>query len=185
MTARRDDGWGPAMRALSSDRHRAFVQFYVLGTVQNTHKDNYGSQAAAARAAGFGRPTSKPITLAHIAWRLMQDERIQTAVAEESRKLLRAGAPEAVRAVLAGIADPKSKDHARFCAMVLDRTDPVETTHHVSVEKKTPDILIVTDQVLQRIEVLALKAGLDPVRQVAAVKQIEGTATEVKDDEQH
>jgi hypothetical protein len=54
-----DKNWGelgPAMRALPNNRWRAFVEFYVLGTITNTRKDNIGPQAQAARKAGFGGP---------------------------------------------------------------------------------------------------------------------------------
>src|SRR5262245_43992865 len=63
------------MRALRSDKHRVFVTYCVLGNFKNPAKANYGRGAAAARSCGFGPPTSKPITVAHIAWRLLQDER--------------------------------------------------------------------------------------------------------------
>ena len=97
---------GPAMRALPNDRWRLFVETYLWETFTNGNKNNYGAQAAAARKAGFGTPRSKPITLAHIGWRLLKDDRMVAAVAEESRKLLRAGAPQAVKAVHDGILNP-------------------------------------------------------------------------------
>jgi hypothetical protein len=49
---------GPAMRALPSNRWRAFVEFYLL------EEPGHGAQAAAARKAGFGRSDSKPSTMA-------------------------------------------------------------------------------------------------------------------------
>ena len=66
----------------------------------------------------------------------MRDERIVAAVAEESRKLLRSGAPDAVKAVRDGIRDREHKDHARFVAMVLDRVDPITRHQHVEVIHK-------------------------------------------------
>lgn len=130
---------GPAMRALPNDRWRAFVEFYLLETYTNRHKNNYGPQAVAARKAGFGSPKSTPRALAHIGWRLMRDDRMIAGIAEESRKLLRAGAPEAVRAVHAGIRNPDHKDHARFVAMLLDRADPVESKQLIEVTHKHLD----------------------------------------------
>jgi hypothetical protein len=44
--------WGPAMAALPSDRHRAFV--LALFEV----KPGYGANVAAPKIAGFGKPTS-------------------------------------------------------------------------------------------------------------------------------
>ncbi len=140
--ARRDADWGelgPAMKALPNDRWRAFVEFYVLETFRNGAKNNYGAQARAARAAGFGSPKSKPKALAHMAWARMRDDRMIAAIAEESRKLLRSGAPEAVKAVHAGIRNPDHKDHARFVAMVLDRADPVESKQLIEVTHKHLD----------------------------------------------
>jgi hypothetical protein len=122
---------------LPNNRWRAFAEFYVLDTYTNSHKNNYGPQASAARKAGFGGPKTKPRTLAHIGWELMRDDRMMAAVAEESRKLLRAGQPEAVKAVHAGVRNPEHKDHARFVAMILDRSDPVESKQLIEVTHRT------------------------------------------------
>jgi hypothetical protein len=141
LPARRDE-WGelgPAMRNLPNAKWQAFATFYVLDTYTNSHKNNYGPQASAARKAGFGGPKTKPKTLAHIGWKLMRDDRMMAAVAEESRKLLRAGQPEAVKAVHNGMRNPDHKDHARFVAMVLDRADPVESRQFVEVVHRTVD----------------------------------------------
>src|SRR5262245_55333734 len=140
--ARRAETWGemgPAMKALPNDRWRAFVEFYLLATYENRNKDNHGAQAAAARAAGFGKPTTKPSAMAHMAWRLMRDDRMIAAIAEESRKYLRSIAPEAAKAVLAGIRNPECKDHGRFVAMALDRADPVQTHHTMEVTHRHVD----------------------------------------------
>jgi hypothetical protein len=139
-TAKRDWGeLGPAMKALRNDRHRAFVDFYLIETLSNGNKRNYGAQARAARKAGFGGPNTPAHSYAQIGWELMKDGRIVAAIAEESRKLLRAGAPEAVKAVHAGVRNPGHKDHARFVAMVLDRADPVESRQLVEVTHRTID----------------------------------------------
>ena len=130
---------GPAMRALPNDRWRAFLEFYLLGTFTNHRKNNFGAQAEAARKAGFGGPKTKPSAMAHIAWRIMSDDRMIAAIAEESRKLLRSGAPEAVKAARNGVRDPTHKDHARFVAMVLDRTDPLESHQTIDVIHKHVD----------------------------------------------
>ena len=71
--AHRAETWGelgPAMRNLPNNRWRAFAEFYVLDTYTNSHKNNYGPQASAARKAGFGGPKTKPKTLAQIGWEL-------------------------------------------------------------------------------------------------------------------
>lgn len=122
--------YGPCMRALPNDRWRLFVESYVLGVTRSGHPN----AAAAARVAGFGKPNSTAVRMAHLAWKLMRDDRIVAAIAEESRKLLRSGAPEAVRALQAIVRNPEHKDHIRGVAMVLDRADPVTTISHAQVD---------------------------------------------------
>ena len=114
------------MRALRS-RHRIFVEHYVFGTLTNSNKNNYGTGAEAARKAGYGSKTARPLTLAHIAWCLMRDDRILAAMAEETIKARRATYLDAVKALQDGIRNPDHKDHARFVAMSLDRNDPIES----------------------------------------------------------
>jgi hypothetical protein len=124
---------GPAMRALPNNRYRAFVEFYLL------EKPGHGAQTNAARRAGFGHPKSKPINMANIASRLMRRDDVVAAIAEETRKLLRAGAPEAVKALQNLIRDPEHKDHARGISMVLARTDPEISQHDIHVTHKIVD----------------------------------------------
>jgi hypothetical protein len=144
--------WGEAMKALPSDRWRSFVEFYLL------EGPKHGAQTRAARAAGFGKPNSKGLTISRIALRLMSDLRIQAAIAEEARKLLRAGAPEAAQAVLNGVRDPTHRDHARFVSMLLDRSDTVETyaTVHHTIE---------VDHNAAALEQLALMKRLNVARE--------------------
>jgi hypothetical protein len=124
---------GPAMRALPSNKWRAFVEFYLL------EEPGYGAQASAARLAGFGKPNSSPLVLAQIASRLMRDERMIAAIGEESRKIVRGGAPEAAKALLALVRDPEHKDHARAIGMVLARTDPETTLQNINVNHRVID----------------------------------------------
>jgi hypothetical protein len=134
--ARRKGDWpqlGDAMNSLPNNRWRNFVEFLLL------EKPGHGAQTNAARRAGFGRVNTSPLTMARISTRLMHDPRIQAAIAEESRKMLRAGAPDAVKAVYNGIRNPEHKDHARFVAMVLDRSDPTESRQFVQVVHKSID----------------------------------------------
>jgi hypothetical protein len=154
--ARRKNDWpqlGPAMQALPNNKWRNFVEFLVM------EKPGYGAQVNAARRAGFGHARTTPLNMASIASRLMGDARIQAAIAEESRKLLRGGAVEAVKAVHNGIRNPNHKDHARFVAMVLDRVDPVETTHMVKVEHKEQ---IEITNIAEKLLHISLTFGLDP-----------------------
>jgi hypothetical protein len=137
-----NDDWGalgPAMRALPNPRWRAFVEFYLLETTANGRKNNYGSQANAARKAGFGEPKTTAHSMAHIGWRLMRDDRVIAAIAEESRKIVRAGAPEAAKALLNLVRDSSHKDHARGIAMLMARTDPEVQLHDMQVTHRIAD----------------------------------------------
>jgi hypothetical protein len=193
---------GPAMRALPNDRWRAFVEFYVLGTLTNKARDNYGAQAEAVRKAGFGGPKTKPSTLAQIGWKLMRDDRIIAAVAEESRKLLRSGAPEAVRALRNMVNDPAHKDHARAVGMVLDRMDPVTTHQHIDVIHKHVDpdqealeelralrqLGVTREKMLETfgyngLDRLERLEATDNVRRAQEAKIIDGDAVEVEPQE--
>jgi phage terminase small subunit len=124
---------GPAMKALPNNRYRAFVEFYLL---ENPVK---GAQTNAARRAGFGTGRSLPITMAKIASRLMRDDRIVAAIAEETRKLVRAGAPEAVKALMNLVRDSEHKDHVRGIAMIINRVDPEIARADVHVTHKIID----------------------------------------------
>jgi hypothetical protein len=134
--ARRKEDWGqlgPCMRALPNNRWRAYVEYYLL------EKPGHGSQTAAARRAGSGTPKTTPLNMARIASRLMRDERMVAAVAEEARKIVRGGAPEAAKALLALVRDPKHRDHGRAIAMILARTDPEVTKHDLQVTHRILD----------------------------------------------
>ena len=129
IAARREEEGqlGEAMRKLPSARWRLFVEFYLL------EKPGHGAQTRAARRAGFGSQNSTSQSMALIVWRLMRDDRIIAAIAEESRKLLRSGAPEAVKALQNMIRDSSHKDHAKAVAIALDRCDPITTKHLIDV----------------------------------------------------
>jgi phage terminase small subunit len=130
------DAWGglsDEMRALPNNKWRGFVEYFLL------QEPGYGAATAAARSAGFGRPTSSALVLAQIASRLLRDPRIVAALAVESKKLLRAGAPEAVKALMALIRNPEHRDHGRAVGLVLARVDPETTKHDVSIVHRIAD----------------------------------------------
>jgi phage terminase small subunit len=145
------------MKALSSDRHRAFVR--ALYQV----KPGHGANVKAAKLAGFGSPTSTPQSMATIASRLAHDERVLAAIREEDEKRIRSSAPRAISALSRLIENPRSKDHARGIAMVLDRVHPVETTHKVTVEHQAASSMKATAEVFERIMALAARAGVPPM----------------------
>jgi hypothetical protein len=142
LASNKQENWGelgPAVRALPNDRQRAFVQFYLWETFNNKRPKNYGAIVDAARAAGYGNPNTTAKNMGNIGWQLMRDERMIAAIAEESRKYMRAGAPEAVAAVRALVRNPDHPGHVRGIQMLLDRADPVESRSFVEVTHKRVD----------------------------------------------
>jgi hypothetical protein len=61
------------------------------------------------------------------------------AIAVESRKYIRAQAPDAAQALMNMIHDPTHKDHARAVSMLLDRVDPAVQLHDMRVEHRVVD----------------------------------------------
>jgi phage terminase small subunit len=125
---RKKPDWGtlsPAMRALPNDRWRDFVWAYL------SEPPTYGAASRAARRAGYGKRSKKSHNLNVLAHRMMHDPRMIAAIAEQSKLVVRAGAPEAVNALYNMIRDPSHKGHERAVAMVLDRTDPV-VSHQIT-----------------------------------------------------
>jgi len=121
------------MQGLPNNKWRNFVEFYLL------EKPGYGAQVNAARRAGFGHARTTPLNMARIASRLMRDDRILVALAEEGRKIVRGGGAEAAKALLNLVRDSEHKDHARGIAMVLARTDPEVQHHDLQVTHKIED----------------------------------------------
>lgn len=147
---------GQAMLALANDRQRQFV----IAAIEYPKK--IGRWLHAARAAGYGTAKSTNKSLAAIGARLAADDRVAAALVEESRKRLRALAPSAVAALDRMIEDPKHKDHARAVAAVLDRSDPLTTTHRVEVEHQHRMEPWQVAEVRERIAELARRAGVLP-----------------------
>jgi phage terminase small subunit len=117
---------GPAMASLANDRQRAFVDalFHVA--------PGHGAMAAAARMAGYEQST--PHVLTATANRLMRDPKVQAAIAEETKRRLRASGPQAVVTIQDIMGDPLHKDRLKAAVQVLDRLDPVTQrleAHHV------------------------------------------------------
>jgi phage terminase small subunit len=123
---------GPAMQALT-EMKRNFVRALVTDA-----KPGHGALTRAAAVAGFGK-NSKRATLSKHAHHLSRDEKAIAAIAEESRKVIRVGHPEAVAALFNLVRNPEHRDHARALAMVIDRCDPTVTKHSVDVTHRTID----------------------------------------------
>ena len=185
--------WGPAMKALPSDRHRAFVlALYQI-------KPGYGAHVQATKLAGFGTSKSSPHSWSAIATRLAHDDRILAALYEEDQKRIRASAPRAIRALQHLIETPGHKDHARGIGMVLDRVHPAETRHTVDVHHHVDHDAeaIAQLRMLKSLDVPRAKleevfgfTGLSRYERLLDIEDakrrpgprlIEGTATELKD----
>jgi hypothetical protein len=153
---------GPAMLALPTDRHRAFVRaMYQV-------KAGHGAPVRAAKLAGFGTPQSSPQSMATIASRLTHDPRIQEAFVEQDKLYIRAAAPRAIRALSNAIENSGHKDHMRAVAVVMDRIHPLESVHHVKVEHDVTPSFKETAAIMERIAVLAARYNAAP-----ALKTIE------------
>jgi hypothetical protein len=161
---------GPAMKALPTDRHRAFVR--ALYQV----KPGHGANVKAAKLAAFGTPNSSPQSMATIASRLAHDERVLAAIREEDEKRIRSSAPRAISALSRLIENPRHKDHARGIAMVLDRVHPAEMVHKVKHEHDVTPNAMETAQILQRIAELCSKFNVAAPPAKFAATTIEGNA---------
>jgi hypothetical protein len=180
------------MKALPNNKWRDFVYYYV------THPPGHGAQTRAARAAGFCKKDTPPSTLAKRAWTVAHDPRAIAAIAEQSKLVVRAGAPEAVAALYNMIRTPEHKDHARAVAMVIDRVDPAIAHQAVSVTHQLVDVDTEALEELRALRKLGAPRekmlelfgpnGLDRIerleaadnaRRADAAKVIEGAYTEV------
>jgi hypothetical protein len=123
---------GPAMRSLPNDEWRAACHALVIGP------GGHGKFARAAREAGFCKGSS-PANLAKAAWRLFHDDRMIAAIAEESRKYLRGGHPEAVAALLAMVRNEGHSGHSKAVLAILDRTDPIVSKQNIEVTHRILD----------------------------------------------
>ncbi len=85
---------------------------------------------------------------------------------EVGHRIIRAASFQSIRNTIEIANDLKHRDCLRANMALMDRGFPIETTHHIKVER-TPDMIVVaTAEVLERIRQLALRAGLDPVKQI-------------------
>jgi hypothetical protein len=174
-----EEDLGPCMLALNPYQRR-FVLELRNGPV------GYGSEVRAARAAGYGTPTSSDVSVRNLANQVLHNAKVQAALKEVGHRIIRAASFQSIQNTISIANDLEHRDCLKANLALLDRAGfAAETFHHVTVEKTAPDMVVIaTAEVLAQIRQLAIDAGLDPARQVAAAKQIEGVATEVKDNEQ-
>jgi hypothetical protein len=160
---------GQKMLALTS-KQRAFVLELRHGPA------GYGSEIRAARAAGYrGNDASMKVT----AHNVLHNPKVQAALVEVGGKIIRAQAFQSIRNTMEIANNLEHRDCLKANLALMDRGGfAVETHHTVTVER--PQMLIVTEHVLERIRALTEKLGLAP----PAVKQIEAVATVVADTEE-
>jgi phage terminase small subunit len=143
-----DVEYGPAMRALQSDKHRAFVLNLYTAP----------SQAEAAARAGFGTSTSSRESYAVIAANPLQNEKIIAAIAEEDKRHMRLIGPRTIRALSNLLESPNHKEHARAVQMGLDRVAPLETKHEITVRNVSHDEEAIEHlRVMQKLGVVRAK----------------------------
>jgi len=123
--------FGPCMLALPSDRWRNFVLCFVL-------EGCTGSEAV--RKVGFCKPDSTTETQAKQGYRLLGDDRVQSAILELGRQYLGSLVGTSIKTLNDVLTDPKARhaDRVKAAAAVLDRTLPsqtlVDVKHHHIVE---------------------------------------------------
>ena len=136
MTAtEQPENWGelgPAMRVLN-ERQRLFIRALLA------EKPGYGAATNAFRKAGYGK-TSKAATQSKEAHKMLRDDRIIAALAEEAKKVIRGiGHAEAVSALLNMVRSPEHRDHARAVDMIMRRVDPEVNKYTVDVTHRVDD----------------------------------------------
>jgi phage terminase small subunit len=153
VMSREREKLGPAMSALN-EKQREFVrQLYC-------QRPGFGVFARAARAAGYGTASSSASSIGTIASRLKSNELVLLAIVEEDKNHIRAVAPRAIYALERLIETPSHKDHMRAVATALERTNPIETSHRVTVEHRAASSFKATAETIERIMLLAARAGV-------------------------
>lgn len=119
----------PALQALPSRQQQLFVLHMVFDVAEDNH-------AAAARAAGYGKPDSTPETMAKIAQRLLVNGAVQAAVLEVGRRYLSSLIGKALRTCDTIMSDEKNRpqDRLRAAQAVLDRTLPAQSSVNMQVD---------------------------------------------------
>jgi phage terminase small subunit len=119
---------GPAMRALATDKQRAFVSALLEAP------DLTDDQAFAARCAGYGTETSSKQTISAIASRLMSDELVHAAIFEEAHRRFRSLGRLAVASIDRILRDQKHPKHAHVAMQLASLLWPaqasVKVEHH-------------------------------------------------------
>jgi hypothetical protein len=160
---------GPKMRALASDRMRAFCWAMATGVE---------TAVSAARVAGYadngslGNNVKSGIRVrAHY---LMHDPKVMEAIEECTRATLKGLAPIAVERARAILDNPEHWAHARMIETVLDRSGySARTEHSVKVEHSLD-----TKELESLARRLAKENGISAEKLLGNARVIEGEAVE-------
>ena len=159
---------GPCMRALPTDRQRAFVCAMI--ETGGTNK------LVAAQLAGY---TGDSASLKVTGHRLAHDEDVLNAMHEEASRRLKSGQIQAVSTLLMIMqSSPKDSDRLKAIEMLMNRTGMHAMSEHkvVNVNQSKTDA-----ELVKRLKLLAKEAGMDEAGLLRQVGYIEGDFTEVKE----
>jgi hypothetical protein len=119
---------GPAVKALSP-QNRVFVYELAVGP------SGYGALVRAVRVAKFCTPTSSNESVQAHAGRTLHRADVQEALKELGGKRMRIAAFVAMRSLESIAANPEHPHCVKAAQILLGHAFPVESTHHITVEK--------------------------------------------------
>jgi hypothetical protein len=160
---------GPKMMALRTDLQRRFAWLLACGL----------EPTEAARGAGYHDPGGDSSNIRVRTFEQQHHPKVQEAVEECTRLVLRGLGPVAVRAAKAILQNPKHPFHGRMIETVLDRTGFVARTEHKVTVEHTVD----TSELEALARRLAQESGIPVQRLLGTDKVIEGVVINAKDQE--
>jgi phage terminase small subunit len=129
-----------------SPKERIFVDRYLA----LSGKRGAGKQAA--EAAGY--PASWSAIAAH---RLLRRPRVMRAIEEESKRLVRALGPQAIKVIKEILDDREHKDRLKAARTVLERIDPAfvgfQHQHHVEVVESGVETALKILRIMRELQV--------------------------------
>jgi len=164
-----DSDYGPAMAALS-ERQRSFVMALI---------EFPGiTQAEAARRAGYSDASEGAKVRGHY---LAHSPAVLAAMREEAGKRLNSSSLMAANVLLTLLTDEgvEPKDRIKAAGMLLDRSG-FGAAQTINVNKTTTDHS--GKAIMERIQQLAQKHGLDPMKLLGAPAPVDAEFSEVKGD---
>jgi predicted dinucleotide-utilizing enzyme len=182
---------GPKMQALTEKQRNFVIALFAV-------RQGHGAAVRAARAAGWGTPSSSAQSMATISSRLMHNDAIIEGMREYGEQFLKAAGPAALRALEKMILTPSHKGHERSVAAVVDRLYAVETRHLVDVHHHAVDhsaeavahlrMLKSLDVSRSKLEEVFGFSGLSRYERLLEIEEakksprlIEGTAVEIRE----